>query len=117
MTGTAALAPAMAMPTDLLGDLPAAGGARNIAQTGKQFEALFLSMLLKEMRQTLGEDGLFPGDAGDVQGGLFDLYLGKHMADSGGIGLADSITRLLQPANATGTARIADIARSPALPS
>jgi peptidoglycan hydrolase FlgJ len=100
MTGTAALAPAMAMPTDLLGEMPSGMGARSIAETGQQFESLFLSMILKEMRQTLGDEGLFPGDPGDVQGGLFDLYLGKHMAESGGVGLADALKRLIQPASA-----------------
>jgi peptidoglycan hydrolase FlgJ len=68
----------------------------------KEFEATFLSMLLKEMRQTLEPEGLFPGDSGDVQGGLFDLYLGRHLADSGGIGLAATIVRQMQhtaPAN------------------
>ena len=47
-------------------------------ETANEFEATFLSMLLKEMRQTLDPDGgLFPGDSGDVQGGLFDrLHLG-----------------------------------------
>ena len=97
--------PSMApMPVDLLTSMPSAGGAANIEQVGQQFEELFLSLLLKEMRQTLESDGLFPGDPGDVQGGLFDLYLGKHMADAGGVGLADSLNRMLKasrPANAT----------------
>lgn len=68
-----------------------------------EMEATFLSMLLKEMRQTLDEGeggGLFPGDSGDVQGGLFDLYLGRHLADAGGIGLAASLVRQMQAAEA-----------------
>jgi peptidoglycan hydrolase FlgJ len=104
MTDIAALPSIAQMPTDLLGDMPTGSGAGRIEQTGQQFEALFLSLLLKEMRQTLESDGLFPGDPGDIQGGLFDLYLGKHMAESGGVGLADSLNRILktaQPANAT----------------
>jgi peptidoglycan hydrolase FlgJ len=63
----------------------------------KELEATFLSLLLKEMRQTLEpEGGLFPGDTGDVQGGLFDLYLGKHLADIGGVGMAASLERNLR---------------------
>lgn len=68
-----------------------------------EMEATFLSMLLKEMRQTLDEGeggGLFPGDSGDVQGGLFDLYLGRHLADAGGIGLAATLVRQMQEAGA-----------------
>lgn len=62
----------------------------------KEFEATFLSMLLKEMRQTLEpEGGFFAGDTGDVQGGLFDLYLGRHLAEVGGIGMANSLIQQL----------------------
>ncbi|WP_390637610.1 rod-binding protein [Limnoglobus roseus] len=50
------------------------------------------------MRQTLEpEGGLFPGDAGDVQGGMFDLFLSQHLADAGGIGLATVIEQQLRP--------------------
>jgi flagellar protein FlgJ len=62
----------------------------------KEFEATFLSMLLKEMRQTLEPDGgFFVGDTGDVQGGLFDLFLGRHLAEVGGIGMANSLMQQL----------------------
>lgn len=65
-------------------------------ETATETEATFLGMLLKEMRQTL-DDGLFPGDSGDVHGGLFDLYLGRHLAAAGGVGLAASLTPALTP--------------------
>jgi flagellar protein FlgJ len=69
-----------------------------LANMAKEFEATFLSLLLKEMRQTLDADGgFFPGDTGDVQGGLFDLYLGRHLADAGGVGLAAALVRQMQP--------------------
>ena len=70
----------------------------------KEMEATFLSMLLKEMRQTLEPDGgLFPGDSGDVQGGLFDLYMSKHLADGGGVGLASALVRQMQATGAPKT--------------
>lgn len=97
MTGTAALGSATALPADLFGYSGPPTAARNVEETGKQFEAMFLSMMLKEMRQALEPEGMFAGDVGDVQGGLFDFYLGKHLADSGGVGLAAAITRQLQP--------------------
>jgi len=66
-------------------------------RVARDLEATFLTMLLKEMRQTLEPDGgLFPGDSGDVQGGLFDLYMGQHLAASGGFGLATAIDRQLR---------------------
>lgn len=69
-----------------------------IGRTARDFESTFLSLLMKEMRQTLDPDGgLFPGDAGDVQGGMFDLFLSQHLADAGGFGLAAVIEHQLNP--------------------
>lgn len=75
-----------------------AGHAR-LKEMATELEATFLGMLLKEMRETLDPDsgGLFPGDTGDVYGGLFDLYLGRHLAHSGGVGMAAALMRQLQP--------------------
>lgn len=75
---------------------PAAGRP---ADAARELESTFLTMLLKEMRQTLSDDedgGLFPGDTGDVYGGLFDLYVGQHLAASGGVGLAAALDRQLR---------------------
>ncbi|MCA9218014.1 MAG: rod-binding protein [Planctomycetales bacterium] len=54
------------------------------------FEAVFMSMMLKEMRATLS-DGLFGQEGSDTFGALFDLHLGQHLADSGGIGLREMV--------------------------
>lgn len=77
---------------------PASANNDRLASAVKDFEATFLGLLLKEMRQTLDADGggLFAGDTGDVQGGLFDLYLGKHLADAGGVGFASSLARSMR---------------------
>ena len=69
---------------------------RRSADTAKEFESLFLTLLLKGMRQTLEPDSLFPGDSGDVMGGLFDQFMGQHLADAGGVGLAATIRRQTQ---------------------
>jgi flagellar protein FlgJ len=73
-------------------------GDAKVKEMATEMEATFLGMLLKEMRQTLDEKegGLFPGDTADVHGGLFDLYLSRHLADSGGIGLAAALLRQMQ---------------------
>jgi flagellar protein FlgJ len=74
-------------------------GHAKLREMATELEATFLGMLLKEMRETLDPDsgGLFPGDTGDVYGGLFDLYLGRHLAQSGGVGMAAALMRQLQP--------------------
>lgn len=70
--------------------------AKKIKALAADFEATFVSMLLKEMRQTLDEDGgFFAGDTGDVQGGLFDMYLSRHLSEAGGIGMAKAIEQQL----------------------
>jgi flagellar protein FlgJ len=66
-------------------------------ELAKEFESVFVSMLVKQLRQTAGQDsGLFPGDNSDTFGGMFDMYLGRHIAQSGGIGLAESISAAIQ---------------------
>jgi flagellar protein FlgJ len=78
-------------------------GLEKLKNTAKEFEATFLSMLLKEMRQPMDEEegGLFPGDSGDVQGGLFDLFMSRHLAHAGGIGLAAYLERQMHGTSAT----------------
>jgi Rod binding domain-containing protein len=71
--------------------------AAQVKQTAQDFESLLLGDLLKQMRQTLEPGGLFGKDSGDVFGGLFDLFLSKHLADAGGLGLADYVERQLRP--------------------
>jgi peptidoglycan hydrolase FlgJ len=64
---------------------------------GEQFESVFVSMLLKEMRQTSSEDGMFAGDSADVYGGLFDTFLGQHVAANGSFGIADLVNQQISP--------------------
>lgn len=61
--------------------------AGNDGDLGAQFESLFVSMMLKEMRQTVSEDGLFAGDSSDTYGGLFDMFLGQHIAQGSPLGV------------------------------
>src|SRR5262245_31122035 len=84
------VSPMTSMGLDASGTL-AAGSRPTLRQAAGDMETMFLSMLLKEMRQSLGEEGgLFAGDQADVYGGLFDFYLSKHLADAGGLGLAST---------------------------
>ncbi len=94
----ATLGPVMSMEPDLEGLARRVrhGDKAALPALGQQFEALFLAQLVKEMRQTLEPDGLFGKDGGDVLGGLFDLYLGKHLAQAGGLGLAPLLQRQLE---------------------
>ncbi len=105
MLGAEGISPAISLPSSRASQ--ASATVKNVAAKTKEMatemEATFLGMLLKEMRQTLDEQegGLFPGDSGDIHGGLFDLYIGRHLADGGGIGLAASLLRQMQAAPTT----------------
>ena len=57
-------------------------------QLASQFEGMFVSMLLKEMRSSL-EGGLFSGEGSDTYGALFDMYLGEHLAGGNGLGVRE----------------------------
>ncbi len=70
------------------GNLP-----RDEAAAAKKLEGLFLSMLIKEMRETSTEEGLFPGDEAGVQGGIFDMMMGDFLAEnSPGLGISRYLT-------------------------
>ena len=83
-------------PPDALAAGMRLGDRQSIDQAATGFESMFLSMVLKQMRQTLEEGGLFGNDTGDVYGGLFDLYLGQHLAAAGGLGIAAMVKRQLE---------------------
>ena len=63
-------------------------------QVAKEFESVFMTLLLKNMRDTFTEDGLFGKEASDTFGGLFDLYMGNHLAESGSLGIGEMIQDL-----------------------
>lgn len=73
---------------------------RSPAEIGKAFEAMFASLLIKQMRQSLEENTLFANDSGDVRGGMFDQFMGEHIAASGRLGIADMIRRQLEQRSA-----------------
>ncbi|MBK7642609.1 MAG: rod-binding protein [Planctomycetes bacterium] len=62
----------------------------------KRLESLFATMLVKEMRSTQSETGMFgSGTSADVYGGWFDQFLGEVLSKHGELHLADSINRSL----------------------
>lgn len=74
-------------------------GAADPARVAADFEGVFASLLLKEMRKTLEPGTMFGEDSADVYGGLFDTYLGQQMTQSGGFGLAKMVQKAIERAN------------------
>ncbi len=60
----------------------------------KQFESVFLNMMLKSMRDATPQDGVFDSEQTKMFTGMLDQQLAQSMA-SRGIGLADVMVRQL----------------------
>lgn len=65
-----------------------------LKQAAKQFEALFLNMMLKSMREATPKDGLFDSDQSRFYTQMLDQQLVQNLADKG-IGLADMVVKQL----------------------
>lgn len=74
-------------------------------EVAKSFEAVFASMLIKEMRNTLSE-GLFGSEGSDVFGGLFDLHIGNAMTEGRGLGIKELVLSQLEQQQADANGRI-----------
>jgi peptidoglycan hydrolase FlgJ len=60
------------------------------------FEAVFINMMLSQMRKTVPKNGLLPQtSAQDIMQSMLDTEMTKNMAHAGGIGLADMLYRQL----------------------
>lgn len=60
----------------------------------KQFEALFMNMMLKSMRQASPQDGVFDSEQSRMYTSMLDQQLSQNLATRG-VGLADVLTRQL----------------------
>jgi Rod binding domain-containing protein len=56
-------------------------------QAAKDFESVLLGKLLDEMKKTIGDWGFEESAASEQTQGIFWLYLSRHLADNGGLGL------------------------------
>lgn len=66
-----------------------------LAEAARQFEALFLHTLLRNMRESAFGEGLFDSEQSRLYESMFDQQIARTMADKGGIGLADILVRQL----------------------
>jgi flagellar protein FlgJ len=67
----------------------------------KEMEAVFLNLLLKEMRKTVPKTGLVGNSSQeDIMRSLLDSEMTKNMAQAGGAGLAEMLYRQLTASDA-----------------
>ena len=75
-----------------------------LESVAKQFESVFLGMVLKSMRDASFGDDLFESDQTKFYRGMFDKQLALHMTESRSTGLADMMVRQLEGTLPTGGA-------------
>lgn len=63
----------------------------------KEFEAFFLTQMLKVMRESVPKDGLLSGGrGGEIYTSMLDDALSKEMASRGGIGIGQLMLNQLE---------------------
>jgi flagellar protein FlgJ len=67
-----------------------------IKGVAKQFEAMFLNMMMKSMRQATPQDGPFDSEQSKMFTTMLDQQMSQSLAQRG-VGLADVLTRQLTP--------------------
>jgi peptidoglycan hydrolase FlgJ len=90
--------------TDVYTDFQGLSALRTQAQAGReetlrevagQFEALFIQMMLKSMREASLGEGLLDNDQTETYQAMFDKQIAIDMSSGRGIGLSDMIVRQL----------------------
>ena len=66
-----------------------------VEEVAQQFEALFIQMMLKSMRDAVEDGGLFGSDQLDTYEQMADQQLALDMSSKGGIGLAEALVSQL----------------------
>ena len=74
-----------------------------VKAAAKQFEALFLNMMMKSMRDATPQDGMFDNSQTKLYTSMLDQQISQSLA-SRGVGLADMLVRQLSPKNANAAA-------------
>lgn len=88
-----------------------------LAAAAKQFEAVFMNMLLKSMREATPQDGMFDSEQTKLFTSMLDQQLAQNMGGARGIGLADMMLKQLSRHTASpeqAAAAAADLGIKPA---
>ncbi|HTH44910.1 MAG TPA: flagellar assembly peptidoglycan hydrolase FlgJ [Oxalicibacterium sp.] len=72
-----------------------------VKAAAKQFEALFLNMMMKSMRDAAPQDGMFDNSQTKLYTSMLDQQMSQNLATRG-VGLADMLIRQLSPQGIAG---------------
>ena len=103
-TASTAYVPPVSLPDPA--ELSASNPHRDPRKVAQEFESVFISMMLKSMRESMSKE-MFAGDNSDTFGGMFDSIMGQHIAQQGGLGMAEMILAAGLP----GTSNTNDLAK------
>lgn len=98
---SALIGSSMALDPTALGGLKLAAQREDpeaVRESAQQFEALMIQRVMKEMRASAGDDGVFGSSQMDTYYDMFDKQVAVDMAEKGGLGLADMLVRQLETA-------------------
>lgn len=70
--------------------------AQALQKVAKQFESMYIKMMLKSMRKASMGDPMFDSDAGKMYRDMFDNQLAINLSEHGGFGLAKMLMQQLQ---------------------
>ena len=119
MDAISSTSPSSYLDFDGLGQLK--GQARTdakgaIRETAQQFEALFLQMMMKSMRESIVKSELSESSTMETFEGMFDKEVSVQLAKKNSVGLADMLVKNLeqQQANIATTADILKQRQDPA---
>lgn len=71
--------------------------AKTLPKVAKQFESIFVNMMLKAMRDTIPNDSLGNSQQTKLFTGLLDKQLAQSISQGHGLGLADVMIKQLSP--------------------
>jgi flagellar protein FlgJ len=90
------------LPASLSGLRPEGTASVKVKKVAQEFEAMFVGMMLKSMRDTVGKDKLTGGGHGEETfRSMLDQEYATAAAQSGGIGLAKMMEKGLMQTSAT----------------
>ena len=97
LPGMQDVAASSAFEAQRLTDARSAARRSDPAEAARQFEKLFASLLVKELRRGLPEGFFGQGPGADVYEGWLDEHVGGALAEGGGLGLRIALERDLLP--------------------
>jgi peptidoglycan hydrolase FlgJ len=73
-----------------------------LQEAARQFETIFIDMMMKSMRSAVPADSPFDSEATRVFTGVLDQEFSRKLANQGGLGLADLLVKQLSKLHGSG---------------